>query len=98
MFDSILKPDRSGSKAAYRDPDLQAFSEFIAFFRAEFARPGFLDGVACRETIREYVPKYYGKTFGARVNGPIAIRKSAGYAASRRIDATRSPRPAWALA
>ena len=40
----------------------------------------------------------YGKTFGARVNGPIAIRKSAGYAASRRIDATRSPRPAWALA
>lgn len=50
--------------ASFHDPDLQAFSDFLLFFREEFAKPGFLDGVACSDGIRAYIPHYYRKTFG----------------------------------
>lgn len=50
--------------ASFHDPDLQAFSDFLSFFREEFAKPGFLDGVACTDRMRSYIQHYYRKTFG----------------------------------
>ena len=67
MQDLISQHPLDVAARTYEDPDLQAFSEFVAFFCAEFARPGFLDGVACTERFRAYVPHYYRRTFGAGV-------------------------------
>lgn len=49
--------------------DLATFTRFVGFFSELFARPGLLDGVPCRDSFKEYVPKYYARTFGRRFRG-----------------------------
>lgn len=46
--------------------DLDVFSRFIRFFHGVFSSPGFLDEVACRESHKQYVPRYFANTFGPR--------------------------------
>jgi len=67
MQDVITQQPAVSPRSTFQDADLQAFSEFVGFFCAEFSRPGFLDGVACRQSFREYVPKYFARTFGPGV-------------------------------
>ena len=64
MAETLLVPSGVAQTAASIDPELQAFSDYLKFFREEFAKPGFLDGVPCSDRIRAYVPHYYRKTFG----------------------------------
>lgn len=48
----------------FADPDLQAFSELLSFFRAESSRPEFLDGVACGDRVRAHVARTCRRVFG----------------------------------
>jgi hypothetical protein len=64
MARSELVLPRHPAPARFTNPDLQAFSEFVAFFREEFARPGFLDLAACGDRVRADVPRKYWRVFG----------------------------------
>lgn len=66
---ALLEPRESGR---FEDPDLQAFSEFVSFFRVAGARPGFLEQVACNDQVRASVPRHFRRVFGADT-GVLAI-------------------------
>ena len=56
-----------------QDATFAAFERFSAFFCELFSRPGFLEGAACRDSYKEYVPQYYGNVFGKGLN-PLSPR------------------------
>lgn len=49
------------------DPDFEAFGRFIDFFCDAFGRSDLLAGVACEDSFKEYVPRYFSKLFGKGV-------------------------------
>ena len=51
-------------RATEMHPQLGAFRRFVEFCHALFARPGFLAGVDCAQSYKDYVPRYYRGLFG----------------------------------
>lgn len=64
MERSELSLPKSPAPGRFADPDLQAFSELVSFFRAESSSPEFLDGVACGDRVRAHVVRTCRRVFG----------------------------------
>lgn len=51
-------------------PRREEFERFVAFFRELFRAPDPLAEADCRDSYKEYVPRYYAQLFGPDVRGP----------------------------
>lgn len=65
--------NESARVSADQNETFAAFRRFSTFFCELFSKPGFLDGAACRDSYKQYVPRYYRAMFGKHID-PLSPR------------------------